>query len=150
LHGGATFAVVLSLLAGLAGSVQIAVMGAFGERIGSLQALAFSLLLSTLIATAALLVARRSLGGFAEGLREPPWLWTGGVMGVFIVFTITFAAPRIGTTATIGLLIAGQLAMGVVIDRFGLFGLDRIALGWPRLLGVALLAAGAALSLRKS
>jgi transporter family-2 protein len=150
LHGGATFAVVLSLLAGLAGSVQIAVMGAFGERIGSLQALAFSLVLSTLIATAALLVARRSLGGFAEGLHEPPWLWTGGVMGVFIVFTITFAAPRIGTTATIGLLIAGQLAMGVVIDRFGLFGLDRIALGWPRLLGVALLAAGAALSLRKS
>jgi transporter family-2 protein len=46
-------------------------------------------------------------------------------------------------------LIAGQLAMGAVIDRFGLFGVDQIALHWPRLLGIALLAVGAVLSLRK-
>ena len=42
-----------------------------------------------------------------------------------------------------------QLAMGVAIDRFGLFGSQKIALHWPRLAGIALLAAGAALSLRK-
>jgi hypothetical protein len=30
-----------------------------------------------------------------------------------------------------------------------LFGLDRIPLHWPRLLGIALLGAGAALSLKK-
>jgi uncharacterized membrane protein YdcZ (DUF606 family) len=34
-----------------------------------------------------------------------------------------------------------------VIDRYGLFGVNQIALTWPRLLGIALLAAGAALSL---
>jgi transporter family-2 protein len=70
-------------------------------------------------------------------------------MGVVVVFSITFAAPRIGAAATIGILIAGQLAMGVAIDRFGLFGLERVALTWPRALGVALLAVGAALSLSK-
>ena len=36
-----------------------------------------------------------------------------------------------------------------MIDRFGLFGLERIPIGWPRLLGIALLAVGAALSLRR-
>ena len=36
---------------------------------------------------------------------------------------------------------------GAVIDRFGLFGVDQIALSWPRLLGIVLLGAGAALSL---
>jgi bacterial/archaeal transporter family-2 protein len=66
-----------------------------------------------------------------------------------VILSITFATPRLGATATIGLLIAGQLSMGTVIDRFGLFGLDRIPIGWPRLLGIALLAAGAALSLKK-
>jgi transporter family-2 protein len=66
-----------------------------------------------------------------------------------VVFSITFAQPRIGATTTIGILIAGQLAMGAAIDRWGLFGSDRIALHWPRVLGIALLAAGAALSLRK-
>ena len=59
-------------------------------------------------------------------------MWAGGLMGLLVVFSITFAQPRIGATATIGILIAGQLAMGAVIDRFGLFGVDQIALSWPR------------------
>jgi hypothetical protein len=37
-----------------------------------------------------------------------------------IVFTITFAGSRIGTAATVGVIIAGQLVMAAVIDRFGL------------------------------
>src|SRR4029078_809102 len=41
-----------------------------------------------------------------------------------------------GVAATVGILIAGQLAMGAAIDRWGLFGSERIALHWPRLLGI--------------
>ncbi|MFN2468441.1 MAG: DMT family transporter [Gaiellaceae bacterium] len=149
MSGGNAVAVGLALLAGLAGSVQIAVMGSFGERIGTLEALAFATAVQLVLTLGALLVVRQSLGGFTAGLREPAWLWAGGLMGAFIVFTITLAAPRIGTTAAIGLIIAGQLVMGAAIDRFGLFGLERIGLGWPRLLGIVLLAAGAALSLKK-
>ena len=46
-------------------------------------------------------------------------------------------------------MIAGQLVMGAAIDRWGLLGSDRIALHWPRLVGIVLLAAGAALSLKR-
>jgi len=70
-------------------------------------------------------------------------------MGLLIVFTVTYAGPRIGVAATVGILIAGQLAMGAAIDRWGLFRSERIPLHWPRLLGIGLLAIGAALSLRK-
>ena len=124
-------------------------MSRFGDRIGILEALAFSALGTALITGVVLLVVRHSMHGYAAGGRQPPWLWLGAVMGAIVVFTITFAGPRIGTAATIGLLIAGQLAMGAAIDRFGWFGVDRIALHWPRLLGIALLGAGAVLSLRK-
>jgi transporter family-2 protein len=144
-----SIAVVLSVVAGMAGSVQVAVMSRFGDRIGILEALAFSALGTALITGVVLVVFRHSVDGYVEGVRQPPWLWIGSVMGAIVVFTITFAGPRLGTAATIGLLIAGQLAMGAVIDRFGLFGLDQIALHWPRLLGIMLLAAGAVLSLRK-
>ncbi len=65
------------------------------------------------------------------------------------MLTITFAGPRIGVAATVGILIAGQLAMGAVADQFGLLGSTRIAIHWPRLVGMMLLFAGAALSLRK-
>ena len=146
---GGALATGLAVAAGLAGSVQVALMSRLGERIGVLEALAFSAALTAVLAAVLLLLARQSLAGFERAVHQPLWLLLGGVMGLLIVFTITFAGPRIGVAATVGILIAGQLAMGAAIDRFGLFGSQKIALHWPRLAGIALLAAGAALSLRK-
>jgi bacterial/archaeal transporter family-2 protein len=147
--GGEATAAALSLGAGLAGSVQVAVMGRFGDRIGTVEALAFATLVQLVLTFCVLVAVRQSVHGYAAALHTPAWMWIGGLMGAFIVFTVTFATPRVGAAATIGLMIAGQLLMGAAIDRFGLFGLDRIPLHWPRLLGLALLAAGAALSLKK-
>jgi bacterial/archaeal transporter family-2 protein len=142
-------ATVLAVSAGLAGSVQVALMSRLGERIGVFEALGFSTLLTAGLAFALLLVLRRSAAGYERALHQPWWMLMGGVMGLLIVFTVTYAGPRIGVAATVGILIAGQLAMGAAIDRFGLFGSEKIALHWPRLLGIGLLAVGAALSLRK-
>jgi transporter family-2 protein len=140
---------VLAVAAGLAGSVQVAVMSRLGERIGVLQALGFSTLVTAVLALALLVVTRRSVAGYERALHQPWWMLLGGVMGLLIVFTVTYAGPRIGVAATVGILIAGQLVAGAAIDKWGLFGSARIALHWPRLLGIALLAAGAALSLKK-
>jgi bacterial/archaeal transporter family-2 protein len=146
---GSALAVGLAVAAGIAGSVQVALMSRLGERIGVLEALAFSATLTAALAVLILLLARHSLAGFARAVHQPWWMLLGGVMGLLIVFTVTYAGPRIGVAATVGILIAGQLVMGAAIDRWGLFGSERIALHWPRLVGIALLAAGAALSLRK-
>ena len=142
-------AVALTVLAGLAGSVQVAVMGRFGARIGVVEALVFATAVQLVLAFAILVVARFGTGGLGGAFRVPAWMWLGGVMGLTVVFTITFAQPQIGATATIGILIAGQLAMGTVIDRFGLFGVDQIAISWPRALGILLLAVGSGLSLTR-
>lgn len=149
MSGGTAFAVALTAAAGLAGSIQVAVMGRLGERIGTVEALAFATLVTAVLAFAILAVARGGLAGYADAVREPWWLWLGGLMGLLVVFTITYAAPRIGTAATIGLIIAGQLAMGAAIDRFGLFELERVPLTLTRTLGLALLAVGAALTLSR-
>jgi len=146
---GGGVATVLAVAAGLAGSVQVALMSRLGERIGVLEALAFSTAVTAGIALVILVLARGSVAGFERAVHQPWWMLLGGVMGLIIVLSITYAGPRIGITATVGILIAGQLTMGAAIDRWGLFGSERIALHWPRLLGIALLAAGAALSLRK-
>jgi len=140
-------AVGLAVLAGLAGSIQVAVMGRFGERIGVLEALVFATCVQLLLAATLLLAVRGGGGGIGGAFRAPAWMWLGGMMGLLIVATITFAQPRIGATATIGILIAGQLVMGTAIDRLGLFGVEQIAISWPRALGVLLLGVGAALSL---
>jgi bacterial/archaeal transporter family-2 protein len=149
LSGVAALAVVLSAAAGIAGAVQAAVMGELGERVGIVPAVAFSAVVTAVLGISALLASQRGLGGLSDVLREPAWLWIGGALSLFIVIAITVGPPRIGTTATIGIVVAGNLVMAAVVDSFGLFGLERIALSWPRLLGIVLLAVGAALSLHK-
>ena len=146
---GSAIATVMAVVAGLAGAVQVAVMAGLGDRIGSVGALAFATVVSAVLAVAALLVAERSLDAFSRALSQPWWTLTGGVVGLFILLTITVAGSRIGIVATVGILIAGQLVMGAVIDRFGLFGVDQVALGWPRVVGVILLAVGAGLTLSR-
>lgn len=141
-------AVALAILGGLAGSVQVAVMGRFGGRIGVIEALAFSTALQLVVSLLVLVAIR---GGGIGGLRHvsstPAWMWLGGLMGFTVVTSITYAQPRIGATAVIGILIAGQLVMGAVIDRFGLFGVDQIGISPARAAGILLLGIGAALSL---
>jgi transporter family-2 protein len=146
---GSALATVLAVAAGLAGSLQVALMSRLGERIGVFQALGFASLLTAVLALGLLVVTRRSVAGYERALHQPWWMLLGGVMGLLVVFTVTYAGPRIGIAATVGILIAGQLVAGAAIDKWGLLGSARIALHWPRLLGIALLAAGAALSLKK-
>jgi bacterial/archaeal transporter family-2 protein len=145
---GNALATTLAVAAGLAGAAQVAVMSRLGERIGVAEALGFATLLTAVAALLGLLIVRRSIEGYVRALHQPWWMLTGGLLGLFIVFTVTYAGPRIGVTATVGILIAGQLVMGAAIDRFGLFGSQKLLLHWPRVAGIALLAAGAALSLR--
>jgi bacterial/archaeal transporter family-2 protein len=142
-----SLAVALAVLAGLAGSVQVAVMGRFGARVGVLEALSFSTAVQLVFSLVLLLAVRAGFGGLGGIPRTPAWMWIGGLMGLTVVTAITFAQPRIGATATIGILIAGQILMGAVIDRFGLFGVEQIALSPVRVLGIGLLGIGAALSL---
>jgi uncharacterized membrane protein YdcZ (DUF606 family) len=39
--------------------------------------------------------------------------------------------------------------LATAIDRYGLFGVERVAVSWTRLLGLALLTVGAVLTLRR-
>lgn len=142
-----SLAVALAIVAGLAGSVQVAVMGRFGSRVGTFEALAFSTMVQLVISGVILFAVRGGIGGLHHVSKTPAWMWIGGLTGGTVVFAVTFAQPKIGATATIGILIAGQLVMGAAIDRFGLFGVDRIDISTPRAVGIVLLGIGAALSL---
>src|SRR5687767_8695207 len=125
-------------------------MGELGERIGVVPAVAFSVIVGLVLGLVLLLVWERSFSGVRAAVHEPVWLWVGGLMSIYIVLAITFGPPRIGVTATIGIVIAGNLVMGAVIDRYGLFGQDVIPLDRWRLLGLAFLMVGAALSLSRT
>ena len=141
-------AITMAFFAGIAGAAQASVSGAMGARIGSLQAAAFGALVSAVI-LGGLAVAVGDAPGIVHAVRQPPWLWISGVFGAFIVLSVAYAPQRIGTFATVALLIAGQLIAGAAIDAFGLLGTERIPVTASRIAGLVLLTAGAALTLRR-
>jgi transporter family-2 protein len=141
-------AAAAGLLAGIAGGIQLAVSGAFGRRVGVLEAAAFASVLAAVLLCTSLVVARRGPGGLGEAFGVAPWMWLGGAMSAVLVTGVTFAVPRIGVVATIGLIILGQLGIGVAIDSLGWLGAERIGMSLARLLGLACIAFGAFVLLR--
>jgi transporter family-2 protein len=77
------------------------------------------------------------------GVQALPWYaWLGGAYGAVFVVAAAFAAPRLGVASTITLMIAGQLALSLVLDHFGWLGVPRQPLSLTRIAGVALVLAG--------
>ena len=72
-----SLAVALAVLAGLAGSVQVAVMGRFGGRIGVFEALTFSTGVQLVFSFVILLAVRGGVGGLPQSLKTPACMWIG-------------------------------------------------------------------------
>lgn len=138
----------MSFAAGLAGAAQASVSGALGKRVGSVQAAAFGAIVAAVLLLVLAVVAGRG-GGISDVFRQPAWLWIPGVFGAGIVLTLAYAPSRIGTFATVALMIAGQLLAGAAIDAFGWLGTERIPVTASRVIGLVLLTAGAALTLKR-
>jgi len=75
----------------------------------------------------------------------PWWAWVGGLLGAFYVTSTVVVPVRIGAAAFFGILVAAQLVTSVVLDRFGAIGFPKHDLSPGRLIGVAMLIAGAVL-----
>ncbi|OIQ15341.1 MAG: hypothetical protein BM557_11780 [Flavobacterium sp. MedPE-SWcel] len=71
-----------------------------------------------------------------------PVVWIAGLLGAFYVTAVIVLAPKLGTTLTFSLVVAGQMAVSLVLDHYGLFGLPVKTVNWQRLLGIAFLITG--------
>ena len=78
----------------------------------------------------------------------PWWGWLGGVMGVCFVLGNILLFPRLGALETVVLPILGQVVMGLLVDRFGLFGAPAMPVSWMRVAGALVVLAGIVVVLR--
>ena len=77
---------------------------------------------------------------------EPRHLLLAGILVTFHVLSITAIAPKFGFGNTIYFVLVGQLLSAATLDHFGLFGAQPVALSWPRLSGLLLMATGVLLT----
>jgi transporter family-2 protein len=71
------------------------------------------------------------------------------VLGAGYVTAALLSVRSLGTGGVIAATIAGELAVGVAIDQFGWFGVDKQPVDAVRLAGIVLLALGVALVVRR-
>lgn len=114
---------------------------------GNIPAAFISFLVGTLV-LAAIVVASGKGGGLGSTLDVRWYYLTGGLLGVAYVTAALITVGTIGAGGVAAATVTGQLTAAVVIDRFGILGLDRTPLSAHRLVGVALLLAGTYLVVR--
>jgi len=140
----------MAVLAGAALPVQAAINGQFRGLLGSPVLTSFiSFLMGTLVlATIHFGVMGGALPSLATLARTSPWMWLGGPLGTLFVLAAIIVTPKIGAANMIGLVIAGQLCMALLLDHFGWIGLPGREVNTLRLIGAGLLVVGALLITR--
>ncbi len=141
-------AVLLAVGAGCLVGMQAPVNARLSNAIGKLPAASFSFLVGT-VALLAVIAVRGELSGLGHVGRAPWWALVGGLFGAIYV-TVALATVRtLGASGLTAVVIAGQLAISVAIDRFGLLGIAKQHIDASRVLGLVLLVAGVVLVVRR-
>jgi bacterial/archaeal transporter family-2 protein len=143
-------AVLATAIAGGLVAAQAPVNNVLSKKVGTFGAVSVNFLVGAVLI---LIVTFVFAGGIenAEGVDSPAWYyWVfGGLAGVAIVLTTLITVRELGAGGVTAATIAGQLTLSVVLDRFGVLGLEERAITWDKLLGIALLAAGTVLVVRE-
>lgn len=144
-----TLAVLVGVGAGCLVGMQAPVNSRLGKTVGGLQAASFSFLVGTLALVSLTFVLRGGLGSFGRLGHVPWWALVGGLLGAVYVFVAIEAVRTLGASGLTAVVITGQLAISVLVDRFGLLGVEKQHVGFSRVLGLVLLLAGVVLVVRK-
>jgi transporter family-2 protein len=142
-------AVLAGVGAGCLVGMQAPINSRLGRAVGSVQAATFSFLVGTAALVLVTAFVRGGLGNLGHVGRAPWWALVGGLLGAVFVTVALVTVRTLGASGLTAAVIAGQLIISVVVDRFGLLGVARQQIGASRVLGLLLLVAGVVLVVRK-
>jgi transporter family-2 protein len=139
---------------GLAMATQTAVNSQLRQYLNSpIQAAFFSFLVGTICLAIMMLVMMWNGSALKPTLSQlneiPVWLWVGGLLGVYAVTASIYTAPKLGFLTFTGLVLFGQVIMSMLLDHFGLIGVEKNPVNWQRLLGAILIAIGIIFTLQR-
>ena len=132
--------IVFSIVAGMAMSVQGVMNTRLGEGIGNMEANAF--VQGTAFALALIVLIFWRQGSFTALGQVNKLYWLGGVLGIVITLTVMLGIKSLGTTLAISIILISQLLIAALIDAFGLMCSEKIAFGWTKYAGLALMTGG--------
>ena len=136
-------AFVLTFLAGVALSGQVAVNGMLSKMsTGPLWAAFISFLIGTIALLLLLIVLREPPPTISSLSKLPKWYFIGGFLGVFYVTIVTLSIGVIGSVSLITTVIIAQLITATALEHFGLLGVPKSPVQLKTLLGFGLMLTG--------
>ena len=137
---------LIALLAGAMMPTQAATNNKMAAFVESPVLAAFiSFFVGTVALLAYLLLTGIPLANIAGAREAPAIAWVGGLLGAFFVAASVALVPKLGVALTFSLIIAGQMIVTLVIDHFGLLGVDVRPVNWARIAGILLITGGVVL-----
>lgn len=133
-------AVLFSILAGAAMSVQGVMNTRLSDRIGLYESNVLVQGVAFLLSVLALLFLGK--GDFAELSGVSKFYLLGGFLGIIITITVMLAIKGLGPTIAISIILISQLVVAALIDGCGWLDTDRIPFCWQKFAGVALMISG--------
>lgn len=142
-------AVVLTALTGGLVALQAPINSTLGRAIGTWQAAFLSFAIGTVALALIAALASGGLGAIA-GVEHVSLVYlTGGLLGAAYITSVLVTVRTLGLGGVTAATIAGQLAISVVVDHFGLLGVAKQPISAAKVAGVVLLGLGTYLVVRE-
>ena len=86
------------------------------------------------------MTGRDSVGALFQ--VENKYTLLGGVIGAFITFTVIQSMGSLASAKSVMIIVVSQLLVAYLIELFGIFGVERAAFEWKKVIGMGLAIAG--------
>ena len=73
---------------------------------------------------------------------NPRYVMLGGIFGAFITYTVIQSMSALGPAKATMLIVIAQLTVSWLVELMGLFGVDKGAFSWRKLMGLLIAVAG--------
>lgn len=73
---------------------------------------------------------------------DSKYMLLGGAMGAFITFTVIKSIESLGPARAIMLIVTSQLLVAYLIELIGIFGAEKAAFEWRKVIGMAIIIVG--------
>lgn len=132
--------VLFAISGGFFLTLQSVANARISSQIGMWQAATLTQFTGFVVALLVMLVLRDRT--YIEMRHVNPLYLSGGAFAAIILFSNMTAVHKLGVTMTISLFLIAQLALALVIDWRGWFGMVRRKLNGAQLIGVFMMIAG--------
>jgi transporter family-2 protein len=128
-----------AVLSGILVALMVTCNGTLSSYLGDYPALTFIHALG-FITVIVVLILRKERVPDLKGI--PIYLFTGGAIGVFMIFSNNVCFTYLGVSLTVALGLLGQLIASCFIDHFGLFGMKISKFHKEKIIGFIVILVG--------